>query len=227
MAPRPSGRRMHLSYLNPGTAFFVARLDGEVVGTCAMIADGPYGLPSDRAFIEENDALRAAGRLFEHGSLAIAREHRRHTRRIMLRLVAAMTRTAIEEHPDSPLVLAVAPENLRFYENLLDAVQVGEARPLYGAPAILLRLAGSRIGLHAANRATPMQRTMDSLIREHDPAWIDDRRAGSAPRAEWLQPLLHECPAFHRLRGQAALLDALTAEVLAPASPARAGVLAA
>ena len=109
---------MHLSYLNPGTAFFVARLDGEVVGTCAMIADGPYGLPSDRAFIEENDALRATGRLFEHGSLAIAREHRRHTRRIMLRLGAAMTRTAIEEHPDSPLVLAVAPENLRFYENL-------------------------------------------------------------------------------------------------------------
>ena len=72
-----------------------------------------------------------------------------------------------------------------------------------------------------------MKRTMDSLIREHDPAWIDDRRAGSAPRAEWLQPLLHECPAFHRLRGQAALLDALTAGVMAPASPTRAGVLAA
>ena len=58
--PTPSGRRMHPAYLNPGTVFFVARVDGETVGTCALIADGPFGLPSDRAFAEENDLLRAA-----------------------------------------------------------------------------------------------------------------------------------------------------------------------
>ena len=65
---------MHPSYLNPGTVFLVARIDGETVGTCAMIADGPFGPPSDRAFAEENDAdaRRGDGRLHECGSLAVA-----------------------------------------------------------------------------------------------------------------------------------------------------------
>jgi hypothetical protein len=218
MEPRPSGRRMHLSYLNPGTAFFVARIDGVPVGTCALIADGPFGLPSDRAFAEENDAMRelGAGRLHECGSLAIARSHRRHTRRIMTRVVAAMSRVAIADFPRAPIPLAVAPENSRFYEALVGAELAAASRPLYGAPAILMRTSGRDIARHVTARRTPIERTMDLLIHEPDPTWIEDRRAGSAPPADWLAPLLRECPAFRQLRAQEALIEASCPGLPAP-----------
>ena len=58
--PQPSGKRLHPSYLNPGTVFALARIDGEPVGAAVVVVDGPFGLPSDRAFAEENDALRAS-----------------------------------------------------------------------------------------------------------------------------------------------------------------------
>ena len=78
MEPQASGRRMHQAYLNPGTVFVVARIDGVTVGTLAMVADGPFGLPADRAFAEELDDLRRTGRdVLEVGSLAIRREWRR------------------------------------------------------------------------------------------------------------------------------------------------------
>lgn len=215
MAPTPSGRRMHLSYLNPGTAFFLARIDDEPVATCALIADGPFGLPSDRAFVEENDAMRAErlGGLHECGSLSVARRHRRHTRRIVIRMVAAMTRVAYREFPDAPVAMAVAPESLRFYESLAGARLVAGERPLYGAPAILMRTGGRPIAEHSARRRSPAQRTMDLLIADPDPPWLADRRTSEPPPAEWLVPLLAESPAFMQLLDQQALLGALADDI--------------
>jgi hypothetical protein len=214
--PTPSGRRMHMSYLNPGTAFFVARIDGEPVGTCALIADGPFGLPSDRAFVEENDAMRAegTGRLHECGSLAVGRRYRRHTRRIVTRVVAAMTRVANAEYPDAPVPMAVAPENLRFYEALVGAQQVAEERPLYGAPAILMRTSGGSIVTYSAQRRSPIQRSMDLLLNDPDPAWLADVRSGGALPAEWLAPLLADCAGYARLRDQQDLLATLADDPL-------------
>ena len=156
LTPRPSGRRMHPSYLNPGTVFLVARIDGETVGTCAMVADGPFGLPSDRAFAEENDLMRAEGPVVrECGSLAVSGSHRRHTRRIVMRLFAAATRLALDEFPDSPVVVAVTPENERFYAAIAGAVRVADPRPLFGAPAVLLRTGGPLLALHCAPAGHP------------------------------------------------------------------------
>jgi len=193
LTPRPSGRRMHPSYLNPGTVFLVARIDGETVGTCAMVADGPFGLPSDRAFAEENDLMRAEGPVVrECGSLAVSGSHRRHTRRIVMRLFAAATRLALDEFPDSPVVVAVTPENERFYAAIAGAVRVADPRPLFGAPAVLLRTGGPPLALHCAQRATPTQRTMDALITELDPEWIADHRRGAPLPDDWLGQLLDE-----------------------------------
>ena len=152
--PKPSGRRMHASYLNPGTIFFVARIDGEAVGTCALIADGPFGLPSDRAFAEENDAMRArvGGAVYEAGSLAVRGEYRRSTRRIVMRLFAAMTRVALAEFPNAPVPLAVSPENRRFYSAMAGALEVAGPRPLYGAPAVLLCTGARPLAAHCAQR---------------------------------------------------------------------------
>lgn len=229
MAPRPSGRRMHLSYLNPGTTFFVARMDGEPVGASALVADGPFGLPSDRAFAEENDALRRAGSgvVHESGSLSVLRTHRRHTRRILMRLIAAMSRVTLADYPTAPIPIAVAPENLRFYQALVDAELVGESRLLYGAPAILMVTNGLRIHRHATARRTPIARTMDLLCGDPHPDWLADRRTGEALPAGWLAPLLRECDGVSRLLHQAAVLEAVAAGAEAPPVAAPGGVLAA
>lgn len=229
MTPRPSGRRMHLSYLNPGTTFFVARMDGDPVGASALVSDGPFGLPSDRAFAEENDALRNAGAgiVHESGSLSVLRTHRRHTRRILTRLIAAMSRVVYKDYPTAPIPIAVAPENLRFYQALVDAELVGESRLLYGAPAILMCTSGLRIHRHVTARGTPIARTMDMLFSDAHPDWLLDRRTGSPLPAAWLTPLVRECEGAGRLLGQAAVLEALIGEREPRPRAPRRGVLAA
>ena len=215
--PTPSGRRMHVAYLNPGTIFFVARIDGETVGTCALIADGPFGLPSDRAFAEENDALRAAvdGPLYEAGSLAVRAEYRRSTRRIVMRLFAAMTRVALAEFPDAPVPLAVTPDNRRFYSAMAGALDIAGPRPLYGAPAVLLQTGARALAAHCAQRATPTQRAMDALLTEPDPAWFTDHRSRLPLPSEWLAALLDEQGVTDALAAQIRLLAERYPEALA------------
>ncbi|MBJ7456644.1 MAG: hypothetical protein JHC74_11350 [Thermoleophilia bacterium] len=217
LAPQASGRRMHPSYLNPGTIFFVARIEGEAVGTCALIADGPFGLPSDRAFAEENDALRAEcdDPLWEAGSLVIRSEHRRSTRRIVMRLFAAMTRVALHEFPHSPVPMAVAPENERFYGSLAGARELAGERPLYGAPAVLLLTGGAALAAHCARKTTPSQRRMHALITEPSPSWLTDRRTHRAPPRAWLEALVEEQGVTQALAAQIELLSERHPHVLA------------
>ncbi|WP_217913033.1 N-acyl amino acid synthase FeeM domain-containing protein [Miltoncostaea marina] len=216
MAPRRSGRRMHASYLNPGTAFVLARMDGRAVGACALIADGPFGLPSDRAFAEENDALRArAGRLFEGGSLSVRGDARRHTRRIMMRLAAAISRLTIVTDPTAHVVIAVTPESARFYGAMLGTCEISGVRPLYEAPAVLLRTSGTEILEHTAQRATSLQRTMDALVTETQPSWLRDRRSHRPYPAPWLGELLDEGPVVDTLAAQVELLALRHPDVLA------------
>lgn len=217
LAAQESGRRMHASYLNPGTTFFVARIEGETVGTCAYIADGPFGLPSDRAFAEENDRLRAGTDqvVREAGSLVVSSEHRRSTRRIVTRLFAAMTRIALQEFPTAPVPMAVAPENERFYASLAGARAIAGERPLYGAPAVLLLTSGAGLAAHCARRLTPSQRRMDALVTEPSPSWLTDRRAHMAPPAAWLEDLLDEQGVTHGLAAQIQLLSDMYPQALA------------
>ncbi|MGE3233381.1 MAG: hypothetical protein AB7O78_06610 [Thermoleophilia bacterium] len=208
LTPRPSGRRMHPAYLNPGTVFMLAHMEGEVVGTCAIVADGPFGLPSDRAFQEENDALRAAsaGGLCECGSLTVSRRHRRHTRRIVMRLFATASRVARDEFPHSTVVIAVTPENERFYRAIAAAEPVAEPRPLYGAPASLMRTTGRLIAEHSAGRGTPTQRLMDAMMSDQEPDWLLDERTNEALPPAWIARLFEESGATERLLSQLALL---------------------
>lgn len=229
LEPQSSGRRMHASYLNPGTTFFLARIGGEPVGACALIADGPFGLPSDRAFIEENDALREAGGdlLREAGSLVVRDDFRRSTRRIVTRMFAGMTRIALEEFPTAPVPLAVSPENQRFYSSLAGAQAITGERPLYGAPALLLLTGGVALAAHCARQSTPTQRRMHSLITEPNPSWLVDRRAYRPPPEGWLEALLEEQWLTRTLGSQLELLSARHPETLARLLPrARATLVA-
>lgn len=217
LEPTPSGRRMHASYLNPGTTFFLARIDGEPVGACALIADGPFGLPSDRAFVEETDALRARTdqTIHEVGSLVVRREYRRSTRRIVMRLFAAIMLTAQEEIPASPISMSVSPENERFYVTLSGGRRLADPRPLYGAPAVLLLSpAGTTAADTCATRETPSQRRIDALLSEPNPAWLTDRRSRRPPPPAWLESLLEEQGVTDTLTAQLELLSQIYPQVL-------------
>jgi hypothetical protein len=216
MLPQPSGRRLHPAYLNPGTYFGIAHGDDEPVGAMAMVSDGPFGLPSERAFAEEIDALRASvpAELFEGGSLAVAAAQRRHTRRVFTLLMAAVARTEFDEHPDASVVFTVPPEGMRFYTALYGCQVLSEPRPLYGAPAVLLTTDCPTLRASFARELTSAQRTMRVLTDDDRPDWLLDCRRGRLSGDAWLFPLLDEQGLTGRLSRQLGLLGALSPAVL-------------
>jgi hypothetical protein len=204
--PRRSGRRMHPSYVNPGTLFSVAHIGGDPVGTVAMIQDGPFGLPCERAFAEEVDDLRAIGPVREVGSLVVDASWRRHTRAIYLHMLATMVRLVFEMDARTNIVLAVTPENARFTSGLFGCDIIAESRPLYGAPAVLLRTSADRLRECYREPRNSSRRTMRRLVFEPEPDWLDVHVSGNSWPREWLQRLLDEEGTLGRLRNQTLLL---------------------
>ncbi len=209
MEPQPSGRRMHPSYLNPGLTFMIARIDGETVGVISVVSDGPFGLPADRAFAEEIDALRRTAPVCEVGSLTIRAEWRRHTRRIYMRLLAATVRHVWERHADSHIVLAVTPESERFTSNLFGCTTIAPPRPLYGAPAVLLLTDRERLHETYRDDAGPSRRAMRGLVYEEHPPWLSHVRATEPWDPAWVGALVAEQGVSERLGAQIALLHKL------------------
>ena len=209
--PKTSGRRMHAAYLNPGTIFGLARIGDEPVGAVVMVVDGPFGLPSDRAFVEENDALRQVSRspIIECGSFAVPAPWRRHTRRVFVRLIAALMRATIGDLPESPVVIAVSPETERFYRSTLRLQRLGGPRPLYGDASLLL-CTPSLVTLRECLRAgeTSPARAMDRILAGPEPDWIVDRRTGRPLPARWLAELNEEQGVTAALEAQVRLLAA-------------------
>jgi hypothetical protein len=228
--PCPSGRRMHTSYLNPGTVFAVARVDGEPVGAAVLVVDGPFGLPSDRAFAEEVDALRDfdSRPLLECGSFVVAASWRRHTRRVFVRIMSALIRVAYEEFPGSGIVISVSPETVRFYSAIAGMVGIAGPRPLYGAPAILLRSPdAAHMVEHCRSGDSSGQRALARLIGEHPRSWLADVRSGRPLPDRWIRDLMAEDGGAERLAEQIRLLALRHPHALRAILGEAAGVLAA
>jgi hypothetical protein len=230
MLPRPSGRRMHPSYLNPGTVFAIARVDGEPVGAAVLVTDGPFGLPSDRAFAEEIDALRAfdSRPMLECGSFVVAASWRRHTRRVFVRVMSTLIRVALEEFPGSGILISVSPETVRFYGAIAGMAAIAGPRPLYGAPAILLRSPDAAHMVQHCHRAESSgQRALDRLIRENPRAWLADVRTGRPLPDRWIGDLVAEDRGAERLAEQIRLMALRHPHALRAILGEAAGVLAA
>ena len=184
LAPQASGRRMHASYLNPGTIFFVARMEGEAVGDLRARSPTarsgcPPTAPSPRRTMRSG--RRATTRCARPDRSSIRSAHRRSTRRIVMRLFAAMTRVALGEFPDAPVPMAVAPENERFY-----AIARRRAAARRRAPALRRargaaadRRRGAGRALRAAGDAEPAP---DARPHHRAEPVVADRPA-DAPRA--------------------------------------------
>lgn len=139
LTPRESGMRFSAAFLNPGTEFIVAYADDEPVATMALIEDGPFGLPSDRAFIEEIDAYRAAGdSIFEAGALVIAEEWRRSAVHLGPMVVGAALRLNIGVGGQRRMIASIDPRRADRLSEGFGFAPVTEPRPYLGIPGILV-----------------------------------------------------------------------------------------
>ncbi len=113
--PQPGGVRIRPWELDPSTATFLARKEGQVVGVQTLAFDSAgLGLPSDGAFREEIDALRGPEEIVcEATNEAIAEEFRRSS-------VPTELMRAIFSHARNAgctrLITTVSPSHTGFYE---------------------------------------------------------------------------------------------------------------
>jgi hypothetical protein len=144
--PSPSGLRVLAPHLLPSTAVFIARdttrPGSPMIGTLSLVADSPLGLPMDRIYKAELDALRAAGRrIAEVGALCLLPSYRRTG--IMYLLARIMHDHALAERRDD-LVIAVHPAAADYYAANMLFEAIGPVRSYPGltrlAPALAMRL---------------------------------------------------------------------------------------
>jgi hypothetical protein len=138
--------RMWLSLYNllPDTTTLVVLREDEVVGTLTVVFDGPLGLPGNKLYKEEIDALRMTGRKpAEIISLGVAEKGRRSSRDILLKLFNYVYLVSRHLKDATDFVITVNPHHAAYYHKTLLSEEWGSERAyekLGGAPAVLLRI---------------------------------------------------------------------------------------
>lgn len=143
MAPHGSRVRMTHYLALPSTTVFVALQRGEIAGTLSLVKDSSVGLPMQKIYGTEIQALRDLGRVpAEVGALCIA-QGRRGTGMSFL-LYKAMFRAATTLLGVDDLVIAVHPDAADLYKATLRFEQIGPVRKYpaldRSAMAVALRL---------------------------------------------------------------------------------------
>lgn len=143
ISPHPSGVRVTPHLLLPTTTIFIAKRGDVVIGTMALILDGPLGLPMGKIYGEEIAVLRAQGRkLAEVGALCVATGHRRQGISFLLNKI--MFRSSREILGVDDLVISVHPDVEVLYHAALLFHRIGPTRSYPGlnktALAVALRL---------------------------------------------------------------------------------------
>ncbi len=130
--------RMTEQHVLPEASVLVAYEGRQIVGTISVTKDSPAGLPFDKDYPEELEALRRTGaRISEIGSLAVVRRCW-HTS-LMPLLGMAAARLGFRVHDSSHEVIGIHPKAAPFYRALFHFHALGAARShaeLTAAPVI-------------------------------------------------------------------------------------------
>jgi N-acyl amino acid synthase FeeM len=141
--PHPS--RMWLSIFDalPETTTLIVRRGEDVVGALTVIFDSPAGLPADRLYAAELDAMRRLGRRpAEIVSLGVSPEASRGSE-ILVKLFNFVYLLSRKIRGATDLVSTVNPRHAGFYKRTLPFERAGDVRDydkVGGAPAVLLRM---------------------------------------------------------------------------------------
>lgn len=147
MAPHASGLKFCPQAVVPSSLTFVAKRDGNVLGTISLLADSPLGLPMDDTYGPEVNALRGRGEsCAEVSALAVSPGARRTGVSYLLNRI--MVTAAIAMRLDR-LVIAVHPD----------------AQELYRCASLFESLGPERqyVGLNRSARAVALSLPLDGL----------------------------------------------------------------
>ncbi len=142
---QPHPARMWLSIYDalPETSTLVVKRRGEVVAALTVICDSPMGLPADRIYGQELDAMRRAGRRpAEIVSLGVSPRAGRGSE-ILVKLFDFVYILARQIRGATDFINTVNPRHSKFYMRSLRFRVAGPEREydkVGGAPAVLLRL---------------------------------------------------------------------------------------
>lgn len=196
-----AGMRLRIFETTSDTATFIAKKDGKVVGVLSIIEDTPeLGLPSDSAFKEELDVLRAMGRkLGEVTNQAVDEEFRKTA------LPTELMRCAIAHGFEMGFdmgIATVSPSHNGFYELLGFRPLRLEDEPWSGPRSYSNKLhdpvVALRINLNdyrrPANETEQVERFVHKFLGEENPytayvsAW-EERARRSFLHADLLEEL--------------------------------------
>jgi len=139
--PEETGIRIRPFEALPETATFIAKTASAVVGVTTVVVDSPdLGLPTDKAFRTEVDALRAEGRRVCEGTNWLVAASHRNTA-VMTELMRCSFAHALAAGCTDYLG-TVSPKHARFYK-LLGFEQLGDVRSYskdIEDPVVLVRL---------------------------------------------------------------------------------------
>ena len=170
----------------PGSATFVAKEDGAIVGTISFYMDSEIGLPMDDVHGEEVDEMRVRfARVAEVGGLAVLED--RWGMGITMMLYLATFRWAIATTTEC-IVACVNPSSRRAYSKLLLFEVLGECKqhPRYlGAPSIpisvdLTTAPGRYREIHGGDQASEWRKLFCDPHLQHTSADL-----GAAQYLQW------------------------------------------
>lgn len=141
-----SPEQMRLTVFNafPDTVTFIAKEDGEVVGTVSIVGDTDIGLPMDEVYHEELNQLRWRRRTLAEVSMLATKCHRVSRKMpVFLQLMKQVFDYIWFVLQADDACLACPPHRTGFYEKRLLFGRFGETKA-YGSvqdnPAVALRL---------------------------------------------------------------------------------------
>lgn len=189
LVPNDDELRFSPAYLNPGTEFVVAYCDDEPIASLILIEDGPFGLPADRAFIEELDAYRAAGdSLFEVGAWVIAKEWRRFMAQVGALVFGTGMRLNLASPEPRRMVAVSEPHRVRLSCATFGYEEIAGPRPYLMLPGSLLVTIPTQewpAFLLDPDAFAP-RRILAERVVDPDPVWLEVGREGP----HWTETLL-------------------------------------
>lgn len=205
LEPVPSGRHLIAPYINPGTRFVVVYSGEEPIATATLVPDGPFGLPADKAFVEELDQVRAVSDTrCEVSGLAVASLWRRQTRLVLGLLLGTVVRVNARSDPGHRVVFVVEPRQATVMSSVLMGERSYGPRPLLGAPGTLV--VSQDLSHHRTFFADPAGPSFRGLIAEYaldpDPTWLVDEPLSDEWRRVMLRGLIDESGVHARLQRQ-------------------------
>lgn len=186
--PTPSGMIYRLHHVLPTSSTLLLKDRDTVVGTLTHVLDTDlYGLPMEKIYADELNALRRQGRrLAELSALAVRRNYCLQS--LFMLLVRAAYGYALERRV-TDFCIMVNPRHASFYRTLFLFEDLGPERPypLVNAPAVALRadLTTFPKRLHELLGALDEERSVHAFLThpwEDATGWARVHRRLTAPR---------------------------------------------